>query len=434
MENSPPANPYHPPSGDEPVLAAFAGRQEAFARLEQHLTGPAAGSALLFLGRRHVGKTALLQRFNTFFDDTFMDAFLPLNHAPLNSEPVWLLHVVQNIAKALAARDFTLSRLPEPPESQAAIREWFAETYLAELCSIIRYRRLVLLLDDAEHLADATDGGKLSADHLTYWQELLQRYPQLGMAATLDTAHETRIPSLSPLLNVTDTFRLTNLSPDEGRWLLQQPVRSVYTVSDEMADMLYKAAGGEPHLLQHIGDRLFRRWEASPDHTTITREDVKAVTAQVAADNEPEFRQTWQETTRNERLVLTAITSLLYDDPLKTIDAAAIEGWLVETDYPLDMTAINAALRSLEYREVIGGTQSAVTITAGMMQMWLLENARLSDQPAEVSRQQPLALDWRWVIAAVVVLVLALLLSLSAGRQPGGNAPPLATVTLAGGE
>ena len=85
----------------------------------------------------------------------------------------------------------------------------------------------------------------------------------------------------------------------------------------------------------------------------FTLEDVKALTSTIYLYNEADYRVLWDHLGANERLVLTAMSDLLYNDPLGRMDAQAIQSWLVETDFPLDMTAINATLRSLEYREIL---------------------------------------------------------------------------------
>ena len=64
----------------------------------------------------------------------------------------------------------------------------------------------------------------------------------------------------------------------------------------------------------------------------------------------------WDMLNRDEHLVLAAISMQLYKNPLQPVSMTSIETWLAETDYPLDSVAINTALRSLEYYELIQGT------------------------------------------------------------------------------
>jgi hypothetical protein len=396
---------------------------------------------VLFLGRRRVGKTALLRHFSAFFDDTFIDVYLPLKDAPLSNEGEWLLYLARAVGQALAVRDFTLTRLPEPPEDANQLREWFDQHYLHALFGVIRYRRLVLLLDDADRLVEAVSSDNMPVDHVAYLQKLLEQYPQLGLALAMDAEHENSLDMLFPLVNAGETFRLTNLSPAAGQQLLTRPAAGLYTVPEDTSQSLYKATGGQPLLLQRAGFHLFEEWEQPrPSPAVKTSQDlvidVKLFVSKVYTESEAEFRETWQTTTRDERLVLTAIVSVLYDNPLSSIDAARIEGWLVETDYPLDTTAINAAVRSLEYREIVSSTPSGLAITAGLMQTWLLEHARLSDTPGAAPNAQALTAGWRWLFVIVIVVVIGLLvIGLASGGQPGASdntAPP--TVTLAGGD
>ena len=188
-------------------------------------------------------------------------------------------------------------------------------------------------------------------------------------------------------------LRLPNLAPDETKWLLQAPVQGLYAVPDEITLAVQRAVGGAPNLVQQFGYQFFKRWEATPELNVFTLEDVKAVTPAVYLYNEADYRDRWERLTANERTVLTAISGRLYDDPLGRIDAAAIQAWLVDTDFPIDITAINATLRSLEYREILQPTPDGIALSADLMQSWLLENARLgvnlSRAPAPIIVRQP---------------------------------------------
>ena len=99
--------------------------------------------------------------------------------------------------------------------------------------------------------------------------------------------------------------------------------------TDEGIESVFAATGGQPRLIQRFGFHLFQRWEMQPNHTTLTQQDVKQITPLVYNQSETELRTVWTETTRNERLVLTAISSLLYADPLlNSVSPAKLKrGW-----------------------------------------------------------------------------------------------------------
>lgn len=448
-------NPYHADYADEAHLsdAPFAGRKMAFSRLYHQLTDPARDHALAFLGRRHIGKTALLYAFDSTFSDSFVGAYVPLREVSLDNETDFVLSLAQAATAALLERGFTLSRLNEmePPGDQ--VRVWLETVFLPGILGAIRsQRQLVFLLDDADRLLPAVKGRLLPEDMFAYLHDLMLHHSQIGFTLTLDAEAEHEVPLMQPLINLNDMYRLTNLSDDETRWLLQDPAQGYYTVPDDCSWAVYKATGGAPSLVEQFGYQLFRRWQLYPDLNVVTLEDIKALTPKVYSYGEDDYRHLWGRLSLNERLVLTASSGLLYDDPLGHIDAAAIEGWLVETDYPMDITSINAALRSLEYREVVQATAEGLTLTAEMLQTWLLENARLGERAAPVQTaaavsapptkgdkpepsRRPRLLSLI-AVAAIIGIILAAIALVVLSNTPAGEVAdnPQPTVTLADGQ
>ncbi|NWF69644.1 MAG: ATP-binding protein [Chloroflexi bacterium] len=404
-------NPYRSAPDDAYVPAPFTGRQPAFTRLYGYLNDVERTQAFVFVGRRQIGKSALLWQFDAVYGDSFVGVFAALETLPLRSESGLLLALAHLIENALIQREFTLSRVPEVPPTleNAAARNWFGGEFLPGVFRALRSnRRLILLLDNAHLLIDALAAGTLAADFGAYLAELLQAYPQLGLVLTLDETRETDLPALQPLAG--EVFRLTNLKLGECAALFPAGM-------DAAAVTAYRATGGQPALMQRFGYYLLQSGNA------------KAASAQVYQASVEEFRQTWLSLTRSERLALTAISGLLYADPLAKIDADSISQWLIETDYPLDTTSINAALRSLEYREILTHSASGNALAAGLMQRWLLENARIETPPMPAARRR-----W-WVIGTIVatlfaILLLVIALSSAPGTNPASDAP--ATVTLVG--
>ncbi|MEZ4669930.1 MAG: hypothetical protein R3E39_18665 [Anaerolineae bacterium] len=424
-----PQNPYRPDLNDDVALAPFAGRQRAFEHLYQHLTDPAGAGVSVILGRRDIGKSALLRHFNSYFDDTFIGVYIGLKDRAIRSEADWLEILALDTLQALGQRDFSLYRLPRPSRENGDMRKWLSEEYLADTFRIVRGRRLVWLIDDAGALIQWVRTEKLPDDHFEYLNGLVTQFRDLGMVLALDSRYETDIAALSPLARITDVYRLGNLTAAETTQLMQQPVADQYHVSEEVAAAVHAATAGQPRLLQRIGARLYNQWETRPTLNTLTPEDVKNVAVVLRHDSNTDFQRFWDATARNGRLVLAAVSRLLVQDPLTPIDTRAISAWLIESDYPLDMTAIHAAIRSLEYDEVVENSKQGIRISSGLMQTWLLEHAELqaaSSAPAAPSRR------WFSLAAAAALVVLIVLLAFIVSQQPqfaAAEAPP-PTLTL----
>ncbi|MBN8618841.1 MAG: hypothetical protein J0L63_08035 [Anaerolineae bacterium] len=429
MIDNPPAfsNPYHPLAGADSGLAPFAGRQKAYEHLYQRLTDPQGVGSTIVLGRRDIGKTALLRHFNQYFDDTFIGVYLPLKSLNIRSEADWLNTIALEAMQSLGERDLSLHRLPRPDTPADDMRAWLSGEYLPDLFNLIRGRRLVWLLDDAGTLVQWVQQSKLPPDHFAYLKSLAGQFPALGLVLAIDSRYETQIPTMSPLVGLTDVFRLTNLAAEDVTWLMQKPVEGYYKLSDDALEAVYQATSGSPRLVQRFGFQLYQRWESKPVQNFLTVEDVKAVSLAVQRQSESDFQHLWDSLGSNEQVALTAITRLLYADPLTPVTAEAVERWLTESDYPRDKTAIHAALRGLEYDELIDNTKSGIRVSAGVMTPWLMEHAQVRPRGLALAGQR----RWIGLAAAVALLALVLILASIASQQGGApNTTVEPTVTL----
>lgn len=416
-------NPYQPLSEDDSIPAPFAGRQAAFARLRQYLDEPASRNALVFLGQHRGGKTALLRRFDTVFDPAFMGVYIPLRqHTSIREGSLWtaLVHASEH---TLAERDLTLTRLPSLPNSPETLRDWLNQTWLPEIQAAIRpHRHLVWLLDDAHLLLN-----DLPQSAFAFLRDLLAQHPQLKIVLTANLDEETKLPMMEPLVDLAQVFRLTNLDESETSWLVQTPAKALYMVSDSAAHEVYRATGGQPQLTQRFGYHLYKTWENDPAHTVISAEDVKILLHTITQESRNDLLNLWQQSTPAERRVLTAINQLRYADPLNPVDHQTLNAWMIDSDTPLDSAAINASLRSLDYREIIRHEQGKVLLASGLMQRWLLETnpPPSATAPLSTSRRRQVAL------LVLLVLLIVMLLVISQISDPEATViPALPTATL----
>jgi hypothetical protein len=437
-------NPYAC-TAQEPLGVPFAGRQGALARLRQHLTDPARAGGLLILGRRRIGKTAFLHAFDDAFDESFVGVFVPLREVLPAPENDFWLSIAQSITERLVMRAFTLHRLSElaPPADDA--RDWFATTFLPPVLTLIRpHRRLVFLADDADALLDAVQAGTLAPDTLHYLRWICDQQPRFQMALTLDAQHEARLGAFAPLVRSTDPVRLNNLAAAETGWLLTEPVRDLYVLADDAVTAAQRMTGGEPVLVQALGCALFRAYHGDTYQTRFTSEDIKRLGAEVFPKVEADLSRVYDSLNYNEQRVLRAISQLIYADPLRPVPVSRLTDWMADSDDPLDATAVSAALRSLEFCEVITLMPGGIRLTSDLMQRWLLEHAydvplaappnvpaSADGKPALARRNRGLRLALLLVLILMFVVALLLLSALSTLPREVFLIPPdEPTVTL----
>jgi hypothetical protein len=419
----------------EPELQPFAGREALYARLYQYALDPPEPRAMVITGHTGTGKTALLKQFDHVFDDTILSLYVPLASLRVTADDDWLTWLIDETNTLLTRHDFSLYRLPDldddPDDDTASdtdlsLRAWVRDVYLPEVFRVIRsQRRLVWLLDDADVLLALDD--EIQTSLLDYLHELLQTHEQLTLVMALPLEQEDHLPRLVPLVNPAETERLYPLSVTDTGVLMRQFAPGL---SDEAVARIHQETGGQPLLLQRYGQALASVWQSK-----TASEALQTATTAVYDTSREDFRARWLQLERDERLVLTAIASLLYDRPDRAVTAKRIEKWLIETDFPLDVVAINAALRGLDYREIVRNSPQDVRLRSGFLQKWLIEHARLDDSTdaGGLSSGGAEMLDGRVIallLMAALVLLLALLLlpGLPAG-DPGSAVP---TVTISG--
>jgi hypothetical protein len=242
----------------------------------------------------------------------------------------------------------------------------------------------------------------------------------------------------------THTVRLTSLAPQETAWLLREPVRDLYSLDDDALREAYDLTGGEPAFVQYLGSTLFRRY-LGEEKANFTVDDIKRAGQTLYRQVEGDLRDTWDALNYNEGRVLKGISQLIYADPLRPVDLDAVAVWLADSDDPLDSTTISAALRSLEYREIVTLLPDGIHIQSDWMQRFLLENAYnvpLAAPPVGGStggsgalkkRNRGLRIALLFVLVAMLAVAILLLSALSSLPTEPAIIPEAPTMTLFGG-
>lgn len=398
----------------------FAGRERAVGRINQHLADPLNTPVPAFYGRAAIGKTALLRQFTGPPTKTYVSIYLPLATFHLTHEMDWMQALINTTLNTLEAHQMTVTSAERPAQADVdRLKTWYAEDFLPAVFRVIRRnRRLLLLIDDAEKLLQMDQDAVLDSASLPYLHQL--RGENLTLALTLDEAVEDNLTAFRPLFEPKQALRLTNLDAPTCAQVFRQ---AGIHLEDDAAQHLHRLSGGQPDLINRFGYHLY---EERGQRLTTTQ--VKAAVSAVYDDKQATFHTRWSQLSLDERLVLTAVSSRLYDHPLRPVTIETIETWLVETDYPLDPVTIRATVRGLQYHElIIGDTTQGLRVASGMLQKWMLENARLDDPTPgnEGNRLMLLA----GILIALLVLGAILLLASTPSGTPNTQIPTAPLIT-----
>jgi len=429
METS---DPQHEPDG---LRLPLVGRDELLARIHQHALDMASPHALAVIGPPGSGKTSLLRALAAE-DEDIIGVYISLRDAATNTETNWLRTLIEATNTALLNRDYSQNRLDAMESTlenplAPALRPWINSDYLSGVTRLIRsHRRILWLLDDLEALLASMEVDHLPDDTLLYLHGLMLNHMQLGIVVTADLDAEGRLLSLAPFVPVEAIHRLHLLDPEATRSLLRSARPSL---SDEDAAHIHAATGGHPQWLTLCAQTLNGQPQA-------TIETIKqAVYPQVTADCEA----LWQRLSTHEQIILQAIVNLHYSDPLKAITPTMLEQWLIDSDTPLDATDIAAALRGLDYREIIGPDRQNLRLRSGFFERWCLTQLRRGQRveqrrttaattptPAAADSTPPMRRLSILLIVLIVIIVLGIIFATAGGglNQAAPTAQP--TVTL----
>lgn len=399
----------------------FAGRDDALALMNHYLSDPTHSEVVTYIGRRRIGKTTLLRQFARISKTTVLAAYLPLRDLVFRDEGNWLHLLSQAIRAAVSSEGYNLAETEPLTNNIASVREWFSEQYLPAAQQAIRHRqRLVLLIDDLDKFLDASGTPIVSPDCFAYLHSL--HNPNLGIAATVDLAFENELQHFAPLVHKDSVFRLSRFAPEATKMLLRNSTKGTKSVPDDAVDIVHKETGGDPVLVQHFASALSEK-------EVISRNSAKDTIAEVYTRGSADLNLLWNLLSPVERHVAIAISNLKYHDPIRPVDTNAIERWLARTNHPTDSTSINRALRSMEFYDIAQGSTSDVSLCAGLMHKWVLENAEAGAEEAGLPPENRLRMLVGLIMVAIVLLVILAKISSSTRQESMATSVPTAPLS-----
>lgn len=381
-------NPYVVGTPLQTGSALFCGREDVFEFIQENLVA-AHQNNLVLIGQRRTGKTSLLKQLPARLGEKYVSVYLDGQSLALDPGlPNFFYSLATEIAFALEDRGFVIGELPDFNDSPATT---FERRFLASVRTALGDRHLLLLLDEFEELEGAVRRGNLDVSVFGFLRHMIQHSPNLSVIfCGTHRMEELAADYWSVLFNISLYRHVAFLQQAEAFKLIQEPVSGFGMKYDDLAlDKMWRVTAGHPYFLQLLCHSLVNQHNKSK-RNYVTVADVNAALDEILASGEAHFIFLWTESTREERLALTALSRMM---PLTgQANPAQVSDYLAERGAPLDRRAVSEALHHLALRDTLrvnrdlndSGGSETFSWQLGLLGLWVEKYKSLSRVVDEV--------------------------------------------------
>ncbi len=378
------ANPYRP---GEPVAdpAMLFGRQNAIDWIELQLAGGARSLVLSALPR--IGKTSLLRHINALQTTATLNLQVALAHVPLPTqsghlnrrperEEVGINELLPAIIEQLLPQLAELrlaTALPADISSQPAstLRQLFAQAHRH-----LQAQKLVLYFDDV-HLLLTLDKALIS-NFLTSLMPLLDECPALHLVFVINQDQLKQVSH--PLLDGAPTFHLGPLTTDASLSLITVPVRNILRFDYGVTKRIAEVNSYHPYYLTLFCHTLLNR---QIHDGWVNQRDFDSAVAEILDSPIEPFQQIWDQSTWDERAVLSGIAAI--QGAHGPMTRQEVTRFLQRQSSAVVPEVVFHALESLAHRGVLA-PMGAVSYRfhVELLRFWLRQHTNLAEIMAEV--------------------------------------------------
>jgi hypothetical protein len=381
-------NPYVVGTPLQTGSALFCGREDVFEFIQENLVA-AHQNNLVLIGQRRTGKTSLLKQLPARLGEKYVSVYLDGQSLALDPGlPNFFYSLATEIAFALEDRGLEIGELPDFNDSPATT---FERKFLARVREALGDRHLLLLLDEFEELEGAVQRGNLDSSVFGFLRHLIQHSENLSVIfCGTHRMEELAADYWSVLFNISLYRHVAFLQQAEAFKLIQEPVSGFGMKYDDLAlDKMWRVTAGHPYFLQLLCHSLVNQHNKSK-RNYVTVADVNHALDEILASGEAHFIFLWTESTRAERLALTALSRMM---PLTgQANPAQVTDYLAERGVPLDRRAVSEALHHLALRDILtrttkdGVEAEAYRWQLGLLGLWVEKHKSLSRVVDEVKQ------------------------------------------------
>jgi type I restriction enzyme M protein len=359
----------------------FFGRSDIFHFIESNLSGAYQDNILILHGQRRTGKSSILWQLER-------RDLLPGYHAVLvdlqgfgRFDTAGFFHSLARLIVRRLSRNPDYSWLAVPERSEFRDTDPYS-VFLGLLDDVeealeATEHKLLVMFDEFEVLEMAVEAGRLDGEIFGFVRSLMQSRERISFVLTgTHKLMDMREDYWSILFSLASYRKVSFLEPDEARELIERPTEGLIHFDDLAKETILHLTAGHPYYIQVICQHLVSHLNDQAEHNYVTRNDIRAVAAEVLTASGAHFEYEWKAATDQAvRDVMRAIAAL-DETGLRFASITDVEAHLERQGWEGDGRALTRAVAGLVERDVLiaNTDNTAFRYRVDLMRQWARRN------------------------------------------------------------
>jgi len=271
----------------------FFGRSREIANIQETLCDGELGKAMVLYGPLRSGKSSICTNFvehHILFDRhakrPIWGILYSLINAQWDNEENIFSELAGRLCKKFAAQfQLAAPRWQNYEESDPQDR---FRSLVQECVAQVPHSRLILVLDEFGGAIESFENKTLSFRFFTFWRELLNEVPQLGLLFALPTSAYNLLSStkFSNVFSFAQNVKVRYLDEIGAQQLLIDPLREQHIeVHPTTVALARRLTGGSPYYMTMLGQQLIELLNRDVYCQLITDDELLAIVEQIIQEN-----------------------------------------------------------------------------------------------------------------------------------------------------
>jgi tetratricopeptide (TPR) repeat protein/photosystem II stability/assembly factor-like uncharacterized protein len=370
------------------------GRQEVFQFVQESLAGPA-NRVIVLHGQRRVGKSSVLQELHLHRlpSKKYCAVRIDVQGQAQTPFSTAIHDLAAHIAEALGMEE------PDLADYQRE-ENYFVQTFLPEALSRLGKRRLVIMIDEFDALAQDESGSSTldktsaGARFVPVIQAILDNsaFDKVVFVLVIGCSLEKLPPAFSQLIRGARFSPIWLLSQADARTLITKPAERILSYEDVSIDRIWHYTSGHPYFTQLLCYEVFNRAKRR-QQTRVKANDIDQIIDAALEGGAPAFVWLWEALSIAERLLISAIGSVAFETGVASKED--IQNILIRNRIRLGNVDLVEAANHLVREHVLQFEgQDGYRFEVELVRLWVKKNHNLSQEKLKISEMSRTATSY----------------------------------------